>query len=383
MRRIQLSAFVQCSQRAFASFGAILIGTVAIPCLANADDVDARSIVKNAAEAQQLTNWASWRVNTEIVVKKPNGDVEQRAETWIRRKGDQVDSQGQYLYVNRFQEKSHRFRSITDGEKFIQYTAKPPEKDLTESNRIDGSTSRDRESFLWRIVGVSHYGGFLDGYLGTLGHVQTAKWMLDHEPITYRGRENLGSVECEIVEATTPERSMQLWIAPSQGFTVQQLKFKSTVPKDPSVAQSKIGESITMDNVKVASFDDKYLVVAGRLTVENHYTHGSNDTTIYSSQRSDIQLNPSFEGTDAFKMSMPDKSVVFDWDRRSGVRYQWRDGQVVPAYSDFDMRATGLFGGSKTRLALILVNGMVVFVIGAYLALRHIKSYRNRQRLNR
>jgi hypothetical protein len=68
-------------------------------------------------------------------------------------------------------------------------------------------------------------------------------------------------------------------------------------------------------------------------TVSSTYTPNGRapERWVSTYTRSEVELKPVFEGTDAFKIDLEEGARVSDWDA-SGTNsfYIWRDGKLIP-----------------------------------------------------
>jgi hypothetical protein len=128
--------------------------------------------------------------------------------------------------------------------------------------------------------------------------------------------------------------------------------------------------------VKFSRVGEATVPVSGRYTITTARQLSNNRKIIEECTftRTEIVLNPSFEGTDAFVIDLPNGAFVSNLDdRESGVAYVWHNGKMVPA-SDYEApEATWTWGQSQGRLIAALVISGALLGAGAWLWLKRRK----------
>ena len=85
--------------------------------------------------------------------------------------------------------------------------------------------------------------------------------------------------------------------------------------------------------VDVEKFDDLYIPTSGSATYTSTYHGGKRGKYrySYSTNRSDIQINPNFKEIGAFVMDgIPEGTKLWNRGDIPGLRYVWRNGKAVP-----------------------------------------------------
>jgi hypothetical protein len=127
-----------------------------------------------------------------------------------------------------------------------------------------------------------------------------------------------------------------------------------------------------LDQVTIVPIGDTFAPVAGRFT----RTMWFGDVRLFavnSYKRTEINLKPRFEGTDAFLTDLPEGAIVNNMaDQTSGVQYEWRGGKAMPAGTAFGGSVPVAFWDPPTFVSQILLAmlGLVFFGIGMSMAVR-------------
>src|SRR5579871_5343411 len=151
---------------------------------------------------------------------------------------------------------------------------------------------------------------------------------------------------CHVVRATMPHGKYALWIAESLGclplkvtyelgpedFPTYKAKrpFRETSISTPG-GHRHPGVMITgvLEAVRVERIGDVFVPVAGKFTVTTLYGD-IKLVHINSYKRTEIKLNPCWDGTDAFVMDLPEGTRVTNMDDpNSGILYGWHAGKVA------------------------------------------------------
>jgi len=131
--------------------------------------------------------------------------------------------------------------------------------------------------------------------------------------------------------------------------------------------------SAVLDEVSVARVGDAFVPVAGTFSKTEQYKDDVRQLAIYRYKRSDIAMNPRWQGTGAFENDLPERALLGNMnDQTSGIKYEWRGGKCVPVTTTFRVPPpTGSWGNrSLVVQGLWAVLGVGLFGAGLAMALR-------------
>ncbi|AGA31305.1 hypothetical protein Sinac_7263 [Singulisphaera acidiphila DSM 18658] len=372
---------------------AVGLATTALASLdsqrARADETPgARDMLLRCLKNQEATERASFKMETDIVLKQPDRQVRQHTETRLYRDGDRVDSKGRLEYLDD-PNRSHDFQSIVDKDRFVQSLVPLTTADGT-APKMWAMISQKRSPYFWSVVAVPHYGGFLDGYVGGTGGKRLVSLMLEQGNFQRLEPEVIGNTRCEVVMTSGRRGTATVWMSPNEGFAIKKFKFEKVSgnlgagdtplapPTTPDQGATKIGLSTIADEFELSKIGDAYIALSGKLTYKTRYSDGTEANETYSSRRKEVTIQPDFKVLSVFQMDLPNGTPVSDWDHaKSGLKYEWRDGNVVPAHADFEVDAKGIFNKSNQKSWLIVVNivlflGLVVWLTRTNAKRRHL-----------
>ncbi|HEV3145438.1 MAG TPA: hypothetical protein VGZ47_16215 [Gemmataceae bacterium] len=108
----------------------------------------------------------------------------------------------------------------------------------------------------------------------------------------------------------------------------------SNFPRDrgdrvwPKTQVRSLGERL--EATKIEQINGDHVMTAFVWTKENVYETGETVTFRMEVRLSDVDLKPDFSSTNAFAVSTPvPNGTPVQVDDRRGIRYEWRDGQIV------------------------------------------------------
>jgi hypothetical protein len=310
---------------------------------------------------------------------------DQRARSLIRRDGDRLDVSQSYLFpeeIKEFKHRSHRWRAVTTKEIGVLYyagvsTATPPK----------GIVSTDWAASFTRHGLNETTGGPLDGYFPPSGCHRVAELMAGAASLRLRGIEAIGETPCKVVEAKTRHGTYAMWIAESKGCLPLKVSYEIgpddlheyeddrpfseiTIPTPGGRKHAGSTSSGILEEVTVAHIGDTFVPVAGKFTRTEWYT----DVRLFAVnayKRTEIELNPRFEGTDAFVTDLPEGAVLNNMtDQTSGVIYEWHAGKAVPGATEFrGSPAVGSWDDWSIYLQFLWTTvGVALFGAGAWMA---------------
>ncbi len=333
---------------------------------------EARNALTQCLQSQRLADRVSMQVVTQIdLTPLDDRPRRQRAEFWFRRDGDLVDLSGRYFFLDKLQKASHRFRTVVGKDVYTTYSYW-----LSEKGPTSGLVSTQKAKEFARIANAFQNGMFLDGYFTGSDDKRLPELMLDAADLRVRGEETIDGTPCKVIAATTKWGSIVLWIAESKGFIVHRAEFTkgpddifgeggTTVSQEPKLAGLYAGEQLLqwhalLDRVKVSKCGAVLFPVGGRLTETRRLTGGRQYVNVLTCERTKVDLQPKFQGTDAFVSDLQDGKMVTNLDDRdSGITYQLREGKAVPLYGEFTGEVKGSWS-PKSKLARALLLGASV-----------------------
>lgn len=338
----------------------------------------AREWLKKCLESQSVTDRVSMRVTMDAQYTAHDsihGDHE--VEAWFRRDGDRIDVSGEFAFSDEssHSETRNRFHYLVNADLKMSY-----QSETDNGAKPQGAlASSDRTAGLSRYLKTYDFGAGLDGYVWGEDCTRLASLMLESGDLKVLEEEMIGGVACKVVESTTPYGKITMWLAAEEGFIPHKVVYEKG-PSDIFHGAKKasqqplnkrfhgdqllVGWSVVIDNVRVLPIGDAYIPVGGRLTETHRLSKGHNTVSVFTYERSEIELDPDFdEATTFVAHDLPDGTRVTNADDAdSGVAYVWSDGKVVQGFTDFD-------GGLVSEGSLGSRSGMLRVVLLAFNAL--------------
>ena len=350
MRRTNIADIALCTLMFFGSAG----------LEASARDAtveEARDLLRQCLKAQRLADRISMHGVTDIEAlasaeDRTNLPRRWRAEFWVRRDGLLFDASYTMLMLDKRQEASCRLRDVVNKEVYSSTG-----RALTTKRAKSGITSTDTAKGFATAVMNEWLSMALDGYFMSDGK-RMAELMQDAADLRVAGEANVEGTACKIVEGHTTHGFLRLWIAPAMGHTVHRFECEKG-PNDihfegltvsqhgKKIGRPLVGCSAVLDAVKVQKIGEVFFPFGGRLTEWFIHADGVKVGSVYTYQRTKVDLHPRFEGTNAFVVDLPDGTRVTNLDDRdSGMVYQLQKGKPVAVYREF----TGDVKGSWPRV---------------------------------
>lgn len=307
-------------------------------------------------------------------LQNPRSPHHQRAELFLRRDRDRLDVVGKVDNLDRSQEYSDVYRSVSIPSSYCTWSHL---RDQADKPRV-GMASHQHPDFDG-VIGSYERGAALDGYLRASGGKRLAELALEAGNAHLRGQEVIDGKACHVVEAAHPQYgAITLWLSEEGGEVLMRkarfLKGANHLGYDGQPLSKSLLDLYdgVVDNVKFRSFGEATVPVSGRYTfTAAGKLYNGKGTMECSYVRTEIDPNPSFEGTDAFIIDLPNGSPVTNLDDRdSGVAYVWSDGKIVPASDYVAANATFNWGANKGRLIAALAIAALLLATGAFLWLK-------------
>jgi len=187
------------------------------------------------------------------------------------------------------------------------------------------------EKHVSRLMENSTYGGPLWGRIYGNNHKSVADLLAESPDVHLRDQqESIGGVLCYVLEGTNDYGRTTAWVAPDMGYSAMKWSIEKTgddLFDDRSMSGGSTVESF--DSVKLQNINGVFVPIEGVFTHSGSNPEGRRYMTREYYRVSDIQLSPDFGALGAFKVDLPNGTRV-QVEEASGVRYVWRDGQIVP-----------------------------------------------------
>jgi hypothetical protein len=289
-----------------------------------------REILESAA------GHTAWHRRFSMKVKgRSHGPRRLLTEAVIRKDGSKIDYQCSNVLVGQpaGYPGNTTDRSIDDGASWLARTTSVGREKLTGARTV-----AKRESDATRAFAAWTYGFALDGYLAGNQRKSLVE-ILAATPQLIAKEEAVDGVRCLRVSADTEYGDVAVWLDPASDYCLR----KATLFKERGhrYDDSRLGEHV--DTVNLESFEVTVSEI-GYSRVGRHLIPCSgkvNFTQVLNGQpperwtilytRSEINLDPKFEGTDAFKMDFADGARITDLDAHGRDHYYlWRNGDLIP-----------------------------------------------------
>ena len=217
----------------------------------------------------------------------------------------------------------------------------------TPDNKIEQvfmQTERSDKSMLARYVGP------LDGYLAGDGGKTVPEILVGATAVVvHPQQEIIGLVRCVIVDATTPQGQFTLWLSPEQNYALLKLRLirgptsifnglpmnahDASLPDDEQIVKV----TVILDGIHNNPCGKYYVAQNGTLLRTTNFKSGRVEIATRSYDRTAIRLEPNLSKNRQFALDVPNGTPVVDLDHQwNGVRYEWKDGNVVVAVNDAD-----------------------------------------------
>jgi len=217
---------------------------------------------------------------------------------------------------------NENFKRIVGEDFFLHYKKRDSED---EPRAFVGS---DVKQNLFILQAQSPDGGFLQGRMGGMGSAaKMVELMSTSSSLRLIGEETLSGSLCYIVEAKTKYGTYTVWIAPEKGYNALKYivrKSGSDILRDNiHIKDQGITEwTEVVDAIDVQNIDGVFIPVSGRLTGKAKAGEDWESTNHVAVKRNEIVLSPDFQAMGAFKINLPDGTLVNLADT-PGVRYTW------------------------------------------------------------
>ena len=340
------------------------------------------SLLEACLKAQSVTDQVSLRVVSEQDIRSPRTGAPRRHrwEWLIRRESDLIDTSGRHLLPDMDETVTMKYREVFTKQTFVGYNYRP-----AKSHGPSGALASNEPQRHWTVFFFddASQGVFLDGYLAGSSGKRVTDLALEGTQQEVMGQEAVQGTPCTKVESRTAYGRIVLWIAETRGhlpFKVLYEKGPEDLYQDkrisewpetpfgsidargrPQATAQLVGYSAVVDDVRVSKIGDVYVPVAGREKETKKWIKNGREAISEvietRTTRTDIEISPSFAGTDAFVTDLPNGAPVNNLeDQNSGIDYVWEHGKIVPVSAEFEGKAHGVWGGR----ALVVTVGWAV-----------------------
>jgi hypothetical protein len=193
----------------------------------------------------------------------------------------------------------------------------------------------------------------MDGYCAGSGGRRVPELMLESKEIENEGDVQVEGTLCHVVSSSSAQGKFRLWLAPAFGFlplratyekgsddlfngeALSATKYPYNGPEKPALRMTRwTGE---MDEVHVSPLGTTFVPTAAKWTLTYTFNNDSRFLQVRNVKRSNIELSPSFEGTDAFRIDIPEGTRVQNLDdESSGLQYVWHNGTIEARTVSFE-----------------------------------------------
>lgn len=224
-------------------------------------------------------------------------------------------------------------RFMSDGEAWWGRTTSVGRKRLT-----GGRTVVRREQFICRALEGGSSGFVLDGHFPgnegkTLVEVLADSRRLDAV------EEDVDGCRCLRVSARADYGTISVWLDPMNKYCLR----KAMVMKERGnhYSGSRFGEHrdtvgfesylATLTDVEYKPVGEHQIAASGKLHSTLTRNGQSPEKWVITFRRTEIDLNPEFQGTDAFKPDFDEGAIISDWDSTDRTAaYIWQGGRLIP-----------------------------------------------------
>jgi hypothetical protein len=306
-------------------------------------------------------------------------------EMIVRRKDDWLDIGGKSFLLDAAQGKSTQDRLVHTSQ-YVNIFGGQQKKDPTAVMFSKKGSKHLAENISDRWIALT----FIDGYCPGSGGRRVPELMLEMEQLEHVGDAEVGGKTCHIVAGQSKDGKFTLWLAPEFGFLplkaayekgpndlmndepLSRRKHAVNGPDKPALRMTSWSE--TIDQVTIAAFGSAHVPTAAHLSDSTRFDNGAERASETTVTRDHIELNPSFEGTDAFRVDVPEGFPVSNLDDAdSGVRYVWHNGTPVLQSVTFEGAPAQYQHDSQWSALIVagwLILGITVFLVGIWLVYR-------------
>ena len=301
---------------------------------------EALDLVRACQKSQSCLDQVLMRIKTvadEKLVSGRTAHVEY--QVFIRRDGMRLDVRSQFGNTWEDPNRTRAIRSFMVVEPPLCVWSSCP---LSKPDPPMSGIATGDWAQLFAAKGLNRFhGGPLDGYFPPSGNRRIAEIMLESPTLHLLKDELIGGIPCKVVEARSPHGTYMMWLNREQGCLPQKVMYKvepadlheywDPIPFSQLMMPGPDGkehggteDSGVLEGISYQRIGDALVAISGRFTRADSYGD-VRLSAVYSYTRSDIQLKPHFEGTDAFVADLPEGARITNMmERHSGVKYESR-----------------------------------------------------------
>lgn len=196
-----------------------------------------------------------------------------------------------------------------------------------------------------QLIGSLAYQGILEGHhYGSSGLTIAELLELSPNYTMNPSGDTIGGQEFPVLTGKSDHGTVSVTVDPNNGFHARRIRIEKgpgdlfdgqplPLPNDafePALSLQKL--IMFLDDVEFEIIDAVAVPKSGVFTIERHMSDGSKREFHARFQRTKITLQPDFSKLGAFRVDLPDGTLVLfrDGPRAGGVRFEWRNGTIVP-----------------------------------------------------
>jgi len=219
---------------------------------------------------------------------------------------------------------NHTINDIISAGRYISFTSHVG-KPVTIA-----ALAKDYAPFLEDLLENSSNGGPLWGRIYGNNHKSIPDLLADSEQLSIR-QENIGGLNCFVLEGVGDYGATTAWIAPDKGYNaVKWMILKTDGDLFDDVPVSAVRWTAVFEASVFTRLNGLFVPTAAVFTLTDTYQEGNTYTTREQYSLSEVVLNPDFAALSAFNVNLPNGTKV-QVRESPGIRYIGKDGAAAPA----------------------------------------------------
>lgn len=298
-------------------------------------------VLLNARENLDKLKRISYNVKTRIEPLRgyeDNGLSHDECQVLVRRDGIRSEVIGEYAAFDdqgqKVIESSRKIKHLKLQDQTIDLRFyHPKKKTMIAAIYFHNNVKPYGNGFFWNV-----YGSFLEGRLD--GHELSIIDLMiaSSDRIEFHGMDTVKDIPCYIFGAITDYGVLNIWISPDCQFNILKWRLinnRSNLSHDGKPLSS-FGwfRNETREYIydEIEKIDGYAIVTNGELRTQEDIVVNNesvNRILVYRTQRSNIKINPDFEAMGAFKIDLPEGTILL---AKGGEyeEYQFVNGEIVP-----------------------------------------------------
>lgn len=309
----------------------------------NADsNGDLRTLLKNARSAAQRIPPYTYDAET-LGYSTSNTDLPNtpkgKGVIQFTKNEDCVDQKTKsFIFLEGVFSPLHEKQSLWNGKRFFFCQELKSRNSPSQITAITSSSPEKMKSILFE----QNNGAFLEGRFWHNTYVGDWITVLENESkvLLKDKKELVDGHWCHMIKGYTRHGDYKLWIDPNNGYNIRRASIvidnNDLAWGKPLKSQhiGKAGKSwvkIVMEvkDVEIEKIGEHYFPLSGTFIRNISYDDGSSWIGKTVVKRRNVQWNPDFKALRAFRIDLPDGTIVLD-DDSPGRRYQLLDGKLAP-----------------------------------------------------